>query len=110
MTDLMNELDKLRTELHSSMKMLRKHGEELAHAENEYQVKKAQTVLVMKSGGCPMTEISLSIKGQPIVAEAMLKRDIAKTMYEANQEHINVVKLEMRVLENQIAREWSTNV
>ena len=37
----------------------------------------------------------------------MFERDNAKVMYEANQEHINVVKLEMRVIENQIAREWS---
>ena len=109
MQDLITEVDKLRNEPHTSMRMLRKHGEELAHAENNYQVKKAQTVLTIKDKGCSITEIGISIKGQPEVAQAMLQRDIAKTMYEANQEHINVVKLELRVLENQIAREWSAN-
>jgi hypothetical protein len=39
----------------------------------------------------------------------MFERDTARVMYEANQEHINVVKLELRVVENQIAREWSSN-
>lgn len=109
MSDLLTELEKARYDLDTSMRMLRKHGEELAQAEHDYQVIKAQTVLVMKSNGCPVTEINMSIKGQPAVAEAMLKRDVAKTMYEANQEHINVKKLDIRVIENQIAREWNSN-
>ena len=108
MQDLMKEMQEMREELHKSMKMLRQNGNALAKAENEYQCIKAQTVAMMKADGCPMTEISLSIKGQTDVAEAMLKRDLAKVMYESNQEHINVVKLEQRVLENQIAREWSS--
>ena len=63
----------------------------------------------MKAEGCTSTELSNIIKGQPEVAEAMFKRDNAKVFYTANQEHINVVKLELRVLENQIAREWGVN-
>lgn len=106
MQDLMNELDTMRQELHDSMRRLRRNGEALAQKEHDYQLIKAQTVLLMKAQGCTITEIQLSIKGQPAVAEALLERDKAKTMYEANQEHINVVKLELRVIENQIRREW----
>ena len=109
MSDLLIELEKARQDLDKSMRLLRQHGNDFAQAEHDYQVIKAQTVLVMKSNGCPVTEINMSIKGQPAVAEAMLERDIAKVMYEANQEHINVKKLDIRVLENQIAREWGTN-
>lgn len=109
MADLLYELEKARKDLDISMRMLRRHGEELAQAEKDYQIIKAQTVLVMKTNGCPMTEIQLSIKGQPQVAEAMYKRDIAKSMYETNQEHINVKKLDIRVIENQIRREWGDN-
>lgn len=107
MPDLLTELNKARQDLNTSMQMLRRNGEDLARAENHYQVVKAQTVLMMKQAGCTITEIGLSIKGQPAVAEAMLKRDIAKVMYEANQEHINVKKLEIKVIENQIGREWN---
>ena len=106
MQDLMSELDRMKDELHRSMKMLRQNGETLADKEYDYQVLKAQTVLKMKGAGSTITEIGLTIKGQPLVSEAMRERDKAKVMYEANQEHINVVKLEMRVIENQIAREW----
>ena len=107
MDDLMNTLQALNKELTASIKMLRQNGNELAHAENRYQIIKAQNVLRMKDAGSSMTEINLSIKGQKEVAEAMLKRDIAKVMYESNQEHINTVKLQMRVLDSQINREWS---
>ena len=109
MDDLMNTLNALNKELSTSIKMLRQHGNELAQAENQYQIIKAQNVLRMKEAGSSMTEINLSIKGQKEVAEAMLKRDIAKVMYEANQEHINTVKLQMRVLDAQINREWHSN-
>lgn len=109
MQDLMYELQQARIDLNKSIMFLRKNGTEYAQAEHDYQVIKAQTVLVMKSNGCPVTEINLAIKGQPQVAEAMLKRDVAKVTYEANQEHINVKKLEIRVIENQIAREWNSN-
>ena len=109
MTDLLQELESMRSELHQSMKMLRQNGERLAQAEHDYQVEKAQTWLVLKDKGCTSTELASTIKGQATVAQAMLKRDIAKAMYEANQEHINVVKLEMRVLESQINREWNSN-
>lgn len=109
MQDLLMELNQARKDLDTSMKLLRKHGAEYAQAEHDYQVIKSQTVLVMKSNGCSVTEINLSIKGQPQVAEAMLKRDVAKVTYEANQEHINVKKLDLRIIENQIAREWNSN-
>ena len=107
MQDLMNELDSMKNELHRSMKMLRQNGETLAKKEHDYQLIKAQTWRVLKAEGWTSTDLASTIKGQPEVAQAMFERDNAKVMYEANQEHINVVKLEMRVMENQIAREWS---
>lgn len=107
MQDLMHELDSMKNELHRSMKMLRQNGETLAKKEHDYQLIKAQTWRILKAEGWTSTDLASTIKGQPEVAQAMFERDNAKVMYEANQEHINVVKLEMRVMENQIAREWS---
>ena len=106
MYDLEEQINKLNSELTQSIKLLRKNGDAYARAEREYQVAKAQTVLKMKDAGASMTEINLSIKGQPEVSEKLFQRDVAKVMYEANQEHINTVKLQLRLLDNQIAREW----
>lgn len=107
MQDLITELERMKTELHTSMKLLRQNGEKMAQAENLYQKVKAETWVEMETMGCPITKIKETIKGQPKVAEALLNRDLATVMYESNQEHINVVKLEMRIIESQISREWS---
>ena len=109
MYDLVEQINNLNSELTQSIKLLRKNGNEYARAEREYQVAKAQTVLKMKDAGASITEINLSIKGQPEVSELLFKRDVAKVLYETNQEHINTVKLQLRLLDNQIAREWGNN-
>lgn len=107
MDDLIVQVNALNSELTQSIKLLRKNGDAYAKAERDYQVAKAQTVLRMKNAGATVTEIQLSVKGQPEVAEKLFTRDVAKVMYEANQEHINTVKLQLRLLDNQIAREWN---
>ena len=109
MYDLVEQINKLNSELTQSIKLLRKNGDAYVKAEREYQVAKAQTVLKMKDAGASITEINLSIKGQPEVAELLFKRDVAKVLYETNQEHINTVKLQLRLLDNQIAREGGNN-
>ena len=109
MDDLIVQVNALNSELTQSIKLLRKNGDAYAKAERDYQVAKAQTVLRMKDAGATVTEIQLSVKGQPEVAEKLFTRDVAKVMYEANQEHINTVKLQLRLLDNQIAREWGNN-
>ena len=40
------------------------------------------------------------------MAELKFKRDCAKANYESVQEAVNVYKLQIKVLENQIDREW----
>ncbi len=107
MYDLVESINRMNAELSQSIKLLRKNGNAYAEAERDYQVAKAQAVLKMKEAGASITEIGLSIKGQPEVSEKLFARDVAKVMYESNQEHINVVKLQLRLTENQMSREWS---
>ena len=109
MQDLMMELTKMKSELRQAMGNLRKNGDTLAQAEHDYQVKKAQVWRTPKADGWTATDLNATIKGQPEVAEALFVRDTAKVLYESNQEYINVVKLEIKVLENQIRREWGAD-
>ena len=44
--------------------------------------------------------------GIPSVAEARFKRDVAEAVYKANQEAINSIKLQIRILNDQLDREW----
>lgn len=107
--DLIIELQQMREELSQSIKMLRANGIKLAEAEREYKVKLRQEALKLRQEkGMAVTLIDLIIYGVPDVADLRFKRDVAEAMYNANQEHINTTKLQIRILENQIAREWSS--
>lgn len=44
--------------------------------------------------------------GIPSVAEARFKRDVAETVYKANLEAIASIKLQIRIIESQLNREW----
>lgn len=53
----------------------------------------------------PVSMISTVIYGIKEVANLRFKRDVAEVIYSANQENINSLKLQIRILENQIQRE-----
>lgn len=105
--DLYNDIQELMRELTSSIKLLRANGNILASAERDYKVTLRQEALKLRTEkDMPVTLINQVIYGVPEVAEKRLKRDIAETMYNTNLEHINVTKLKLRLLENQLQREW----
>ena len=55
-----------------------------------------------------MRQLARKIGGIPDVADARFKRDVAETVYKANFEAINSIKLQLRLIEAQIDREWNT--
>jgi hypothetical protein len=108
--DLVQDIQKLMEELTGSIKLLRRHGNDLANAEKNYKVKLRQEALKLRSEeNMPVTLINQIIYGIDEVAELRLKRDIAQTMYDTNLEHINVTKLKLRLLEAQLNREWTND-
>lgn len=104
--DLRQELVKLQGQLTASIGKLKENGSEYAKAEHDYKVELNKTVLRLRAENMAVTLISLVVYGEKSVAELRLKRDIAKTIYETNLEHINATKLNLRLIENQIEREW----
>ena len=104
--DLMNELQQKTKELEISIKQLRTSGTNYAQAERDYKVLLRQEVLKLRDEGQAIGVITLTCYGIPSVAEARFKRDIAETIYKANLEAISTIKLQIRVLENQINREF----
>lgn len=93
-------------ELTRSIKVLRKNGQNLAEAEKEYKITLRQEALKLRANDMPVTLINQIVYGIPEVAEKRFKRDVEDATFKANQEHINVTKLKLRILENQLAREW----
>ena len=110
MMELHNELKQKTRELDISIKLLRKNGSAYAEAEKEYKVLLRYECLKLRDEGMPIGLIDKICKGIPSVAEARLKRDIALTTYKANQEAINSIKLQLRLIESQIQREWGVKV
>ena len=94
--DLIQQLQKMDRQLRNSLKSLRENGTALAEAEREYKKTLAQECFKMKAQKLPVTLIEKVCYGLENVADLRFKRDVAEACYKANQEAINVVKLEMR--------------
>ena len=88
--DLLNELSNLTKQLSNSLKQLRTNGIKLAEAEKEYKIAVNKKALLLRSEDMPVTLIS-------------------QVIYRANQEAINTLKLQIRIIESQIQREYGSN-
>lgn len=104
--ELYDELMSKIKQLEYSVKQLRVLGTALAESERDYKVLLRQEVLKLRDEGQAVGIIEKICYGIPSVAEARFKRDVAEAVYNACQESINSLKLQMRIIENQLDREW----
>ena len=89
-----------------SIKQLRRSGTEYAEAERAYKVLLRQECLKLRDEGMAIGMIDKTCFGIQSVADARFKRDVAEVVYKANLEAINSIKLQMRLIEAQLQREW----
>lgn len=108
--DLYSELQEKTKQLEVSIKQLRKSGTAYAEAERDYKILLRAECLRLRDEGMAVGMIDKTCYGIPSVAEARFKRDTAEVVYKANLEAINSFKLQMRLIEAQISREWSADI
>lgn len=108
--DLINEMNDLCNKLTATGRQMKKYGIALAKAEHDYKIRLREECLKLRSGGEAIGMIDKTAYGIPDVAKLRMNRDIAETMYKTSQEAINTLKLKIRILDNQISREWQGNV
>jgi len=108
--DLQIELTEKIKQLEISIKELRNSGTSYATAERDYKIKLREECLKLRDTGMAITLIDKTCYGIPSVAEARFKRDVAETVYKANLEAINSIKLQLRLIENQISREYGSSL
>ena len=108
--DLMLELQNKINQLEVSLKELRNSGTKYATAERDYKILLRQECLKLRDEGMAIGMIDKTCYGIPSVAEARFQRDVAETVYKANLEAINSIKLQLRLIENQISREYGSNL
>ena len=110
MLDLINEMNDLSAKLSATGEQLQRYGRAYAEAERDYKIVLRQEALKLRSDEhMPVTLIDKVVYGIPEVADKRFRRDVAETMYKTAQESINTLKLKMRILDAQIAREWHSN-
>lgn len=108
--DLFKELRMKSSQLDNCIKQLRVSGQAYASAERDYKVLLRQECLKLRDAGTAIGMIDKICYGIPSVAEARFKRDVAETTYKANLEVINSLKLQLRLLDAQINREWGSDL
>lgn len=102
-------LQKLNADLSALREATREYaeaGRRAAQDEARYQSVKATRALEMRAQGESAAMINLLIKGDPTVNDYLMQRECSKALYEATKEQINTLKLSIRIIENQIEREW----
>lgn len=106
--DLYSEEQQLRTKLDECIEEYRRCGIEHAKRDREYYVIKATKTLELKDDGMPATVIAQVIKGVESVAAAREKMLVAETMTRAALEAVMSTKLQIKLVESQLQREYST--
>jgi len=105
--NLYDELQQKTKELDISIKSLRKSGTQYAEAERTYKLELRIQSLKLRNDGMAVTLINQIVYGIQEVANARFKRDVAETVFIANKEAINSIKLQLRLIDGQLSREWT---
>ena len=104
--DLRNSLNEIQTCLKDSLSKSRSRGLELAECERAYRLGRAKEVRKEKALGTASTIMKDLVDGNTEVAELRFKRDTALVLYKSAQDAINVYKLNLRVIQEDMQREY----
>lgn len=107
--DLVIELQGKVTMLDKALQQLGNRGRAYAQAEMDYRIGLAQKILTERDKGTPVTIISDVCRGDRGIAKLKFERDVAETVYKSAMEAINTFKLQIKIIENQIDREWKNS-
>ena len=105
--DLLNTLEEKIEYLEKNIKTLRKTGEEYAKAYTDYRIALAEELLKLKNEGMAVTIAYDIARGKKDIAKLKYDEICKEAIYKANQEAINSIKLQLRIIENQIGREYN---
>lgn len=105
--DLWTKIDELCDLNEARLKDMRGAGIVAAEAGAEYRKMLTIAILEERAKGTAVTLIKDIVRGREDIAEVKLRHDVAQSDYEAFAEEINANKLRIRVLSEQLKREWA---
>ena len=104
--DLLQELQYKTKMLDTSIKQLRKTGSEYAKAYTDYRVALAKELIQLKNEGYAITLAGDIARGKPDIAKLKFEEISKEAIYKANLESINAIKLEIKIIQEQVNKEW----
>ena len=106
--DLFFQLNDKSKQLDVSIRRLRKSGEEYAKAYTDYRIALAEELLKLKSECYAITLAGDIARGKREIAKLKFDEIAKEAIYKANQEAILALKLQIKLLDSQIQREWGS--
>lgn len=107
--DLLNELWKTSELLGKALEQLKDRGRDYAKAYTTYRKMLAKELLRLKAEGMQATLCGDVARGKEEIAEAKEQEIITESLYKSCQEAINVYKVQIKILQEQLSREWTNN-
>jgi hypothetical protein len=104
--ELINEMLDKTNQMTGVITELKKRGRKMAETEADYRSALAQKILQLRAESFPVTIMNDVCRGDREVAKLRLVRDIAKTEYEVASEMLQVLKLQIRVLQAEVERDF----
>lgn len=104
--DLYLEIQNKINELNKNIGELAENGRQYAGAYSKYRMLLAQELLRLKEDGMPVTIAYDIARGNEEVAKAKFQELAREAIYKANIENIQAVKLQIKVLQEQLNKEW----
>lgn len=107
--DLLQELWKINDLLTKALEQYKQRGREYAQAYKTYRVMLAQELLRLRAEQVPVTIAYDIARGKEDIANAKEQEIITESLYESCKEAINTYKLQMKIIQEQINKEWNNN-
>ena len=107
--DIFLEIEDLRKELNQSINELIKKGIDYAEAYRLYRMELTKEILYQKEQKTPATLSYDIARGKEAVANAKYEELRTETLYKAQQEKINSLKIQLKILETQYKIEFGGN-
>lgn len=107
--DLLQELWRINDLLSKALEQFKQRAKDYAKAQRDYRVLLRQEILRLRAEGLPVTIIGDLARGQEEVAKAKEQEIINEGLYKSCQEAINAYKLQIRLIQEQINKEWGAS-
>lgn len=104
--ELWQEIQEKQKMLDKAICELAQNGYKLAECERDYKIAVNKKALELRSQDVPVTLINQVIYGYEDIAKLRFERDTAQVKYNANLEYINVLKIQVKLMSNQLDKEW----